>query len=174
MRSLTSSTKQILPKTTSVTICPRSLFLPIDRAQILDILTIQDDIADKAEDIGQLLAIRPLPAPKELKNELVAFFDKSIETFWDARKIMKEIGELLESSFGGLEAEKVKAMVEGTSFKEHEADVLKGKLRKNFFAEADNMSPTNFYLWVNLIEEVGAISHISRTFSKPHQDDTRN
>src|SRR5437868_6129719 len=33
---------------------PKSLFLPIDRTQLLEILTLQDRLADKAEDISVL------------------------------------------------------------------------------------------------------------------------
>src|SRR5438132_7859447 len=39
---------------------PKSLFLPIDRGHFLEILSIQDSIADKTEDIGILLTLRPL------------------------------------------------------------------------------------------------------------------
>lgn len=144
---------------------PRSLFLPIDRSQILDILALQDDIADKAEDIGNLLTVRPLPKMGEMIGALVQFFEKNIEAFWDVRNILKEMGELLESSFGGQEAQKVKKMVENTSFKEHEADVMKRQILKDFFGFADTLKPTDFYLWINLIEEVGSLSHISESLA---------
>ncbi|MEX0961746.1 MAG: TIGR00153 family protein [Simkaniaceae bacterium] len=140
---------------------PRSLFLPIDQGQFLDILTIQDDLADKAEDIANLLTFKELQDVGNMKEHLQRFYKKACETFWDARKIMKEINELIESSFGGQEAEKVKRMVEATSYKEHEADVMKRDLLKKFFGISDQLSPTDFYLWINLIEEIGALSHIS-------------
>ena len=37
---------------------PRGLFLAIDRSQLLEILGLQDSIADKAEDIGILMSLR--------------------------------------------------------------------------------------------------------------------
>lgn len=144
---------------------PRSLFLPIDRSQVLDILALQDDIADKAEDIGNILAVRPLPKMKEMVGQFTQFFEKNIEAFWDVRNILKEMGELLESSFGGAEAQKVKKMVENTSFKEHEADVMKRQILKEFFGFADTLKPTDFYLWINLIEEVGSLSHLSESLA---------
>lgn len=39
---------------------PKSLFLPIDRGNLLKMLSIQDSIADKAEDIAVLTTLRPL------------------------------------------------------------------------------------------------------------------
>ncbi|GAB5411082.1 MAG: TIGR00153 family protein [Chlamydiales bacterium] len=144
---------------------PRSLFLPIDRSQVLEILALQDDIADKAEDIGNILAMRSLPKMKEMIGLFTKFFEKNLEAFWDARNILKEMGELLESSFGGQEAQKVKKMVESTSFKEHEADVMKRQILKEFFGFADSLKPTDFYLWINLIEEVGSLSHKSESLA---------
>ena len=140
---------------------PKSLFLPIDRHQLLEILSIQDDIADKAEDIGNLLTLTPFESLGELEPLFIQFYEKNVEAFRHARQIIKELHDLLESSFGGIEAEKVKAMVEETSYKEYEADLMKRKLLKAFFAVADKLKPTTFYLWMRLIEEVGSLSHIS-------------
>ncbi len=140
---------------------PRSLFLPISREQFLEILATQDTIADKAEEIGNILLLCPKNSLKVFTKTFQDFFKKNLETFWDTREIIKEFDELLESSFGGLEAEKVKAMIEQAAYKEYQADVLKTAVRKEFFNLADSLTPSAFYLWANLINEVGSISHIS-------------
>jgi predicted phosphate transport protein (TIGR00153 family) len=140
---------------------PRSLFLPIDRAHFLEILSVQDSIADKAEDVGILLTLRPLESFRDFHEDLVAFFRKNELVFLDAKQIIEEIDELLESSFGGLEAEKVKAMVEQTAYKEDEADKMKKLFMKKLFTHGDTLSTPVFNLWMRLIEEVGAISHLS-------------
>lgn len=140
---------------------PKSIFLPIDRSHFLEILSIQDSIADKAEDIGILLSLRPLELFKNFGTDLLALYKKNVEVFWDAKQIIAEIDELLESSFGGIEAEKVKAMVEQTAFKEHEADRMQRYLLKQLFMQGDQLSVPSFYLWVRLIEEMGGLSQLS-------------
>ena len=140
---------------------PKSLFLPISRQQFLEILHTQDSIADKAEEIGNILLLCPRNSLRVFTKTFQDFYKKNLETFWDCREIIKEFDELLESSFGGLEAEKVKAMVEQTAYKEYQADVLKTAVRKEFFNCADTLTPSAFYLWANLINEVGSVSHIS-------------
>lgn len=144
---------------------PRSLFLPIDRSQLLTILSVQDSIADKSEEIGNLLLLFPETAFDTFSQTFKDFFHKNIETFWDARQIVKEFDELLESSFGGTEAEKVKNLADQTSFKEHQADVLKTKVRKEFFVNADQLPTSVFYLWTKLIDDVGSLSHISESLA---------
>lgn len=140
---------------------PKSLFMPIARGQILEILSVQDSIADKAEEIGNLLLLCPNNSLRVFTKTFQSFLQKNLETFWDTRQIIKEFDELLESSFGGIEAEKVRAMVDQTAYKEYQADVLKTAVRKEFFGLADTLTPSAFYLWTKLIDEVGSISHIS-------------
>lgn len=140
---------------------PKSLFLQIDRAHFLEILSIQDSIADKAEDIGILLTLRPLDPFSNFEQEILSLFSKNAEVFFHAKRIIEEIDELLESSFGGIEAEKVKTMVEQTAYQEHEADKLQRTLLKTLFSTGDALATPSFYLWLRLIEEIGALSHLS-------------
>ena len=140
---------------------PRSLFLPIDRAHFLEILSVQDSIADEAEAVGVLLTLRSLEEFDNFHADILALYKKNEEAFLSAKKIIEEIDELLESSFGGIEAEKVKAMVEQTALMEHEADKMKRKFMKGLFAKGDSLSAPAFYLWTRLAEDIGALSHIS-------------
>lgn len=140
---------------------PKSLFMPIDRAHFLDILSLQDSIADKTEDIGNLLMLRPLEEFKDFKTNLQTYYEKNIEVFWNARQIIAEIDDLLESSFGGIEAEKVKSMVEQTAFKEHEANLTKQALLRQLFSNENTLSAPSFYLWLRLIEEISSLSKLS-------------
>lgn len=140
---------------------PKGLFLAIDRSELLQILEIQDDIADKAEEIGHLLMLQKLTPLNELINLLKNFFDKNMEAFTQVYHIMKEMDNLLEASFGGLEAQKVKAMIDQTAYIEYESTLIKHKLMTLFFEEGKNLPAPSFFQWMKLIEEVGYISHIS-------------
>lgn len=140
---------------------PKSIFLPIDRSHFLEILSIQDRIADKTEDIGFLLSLSSLDKVDDLQTEIVPFFKKNEAVFRNAQRIINEIDELIESSFGGIEAEKVKAMVETTAMMEHEADRMQKQLMKKLYCSSCTLSPPAFMLWHNLLEEVGSLSHLS-------------
>lgn len=140
---------------------PRSLFLPIDRSQFLEILSIQDSISDQGEDIGHLLTLYPVSELGTLCVSLAKLFKKNMEAFWKAHFIVTELNELLQSSFGGIEAEKVKTIVEQTSEIEYQADKMKHELMKEFFKTGENIKTPVFYLYIRLIEEINQISHIS-------------
>jgi len=140
---------------------PKSLFMPIDRSHFLEILSLQDSIADQAEDAGITLTLRPLDGFDLFAEDFLPFFKKSVEVFWDAKRIIEEIDELLESSFGGIEAEKVKTMVEETAFKEHKAQKQKRQLMKKLFTQGDSLTTPGFYHWLRLIEDIGMLAEVS-------------
>ena len=140
---------------------PKGIFMPMDRAHFLEILSFQDGIADKAEDIAQLLTLHALDKFDLFKPDLLAFYKKNLEAFTSTQKIIEEIDELLEFSFGGMEAEKVREMVDRTAYLEHEADLLQHAFLQKFFANSEDLSPPAFYLWIRLIKEIGEISDIS-------------
>ncbi len=137
---------------------PTGLFLPIARSGLLEILSIQDNIADRMEDAALLLTFRDLEIRPSFENEFSAFLTKNLETFDGVHKIIKEMDQLLESSFGGKEAEKVRMMVEEVAFLEHECDVVQRALLKKLFQECDSMSSPTFLLWTKVVQELASLS----------------
>ncbi len=137
----------------------KSVFLPIDKSQFLEILSLQDSIADQAEQIGITLTLRPLS--KVFLPALAEFYMKNVDTFISAQHIIREVDQLIESSFGGIEAEKVKAMVEQTARKEQESQNQERALRQKICSSTQEWSPPEFYLWMELIDQIGNISTLS-------------
>lgn len=140
---------------------PKSIYLPIERQHLLDILSLQDDIADKAQDIGVLANLKSIEMLPSFLEDFDYFLIKNIESYRGVRLIINELHELLESSFGGLEAEKVRTMVDHVAYKEHEVDLIQRILLKKLYQSENQMSYSTFYLWQKIFEEVGAISNIS-------------
>lgn len=140
---------------------PGSLFLSIERGNFLDMLFIQDSIADAVEDTAVLLTLRPLQFHPEFEESFSRFITKNIESFEGARSIIQELHELLESSFGGQEAEKVKVMIEDISFKEHEADLIQRELLQSLYRIEDKISYGVFHQWQKIFECIGTISNQS-------------
>lgn len=143
----------------------KSIFLPIDHSHLLDILSLQDSIADKTEDIAVLLTLKQIQLLPEFESEFKLFLDKNIETFEGAHLIIKEMHELIETSFGGLEAQKVRGMVHDVATKEHEVDLIQHTLLKKLFKAEDKMSYTTFFQWQKLFEATAALSNLSENLA---------
>lgn len=144
---------------------PKSLFLPIDRSNLLDILSLQDSIADAAEDVAVLVTLKPLVLPTALRDDFHAFLQKNIEALDAAYAIIKEIHELLETSFGGIEAQKVRAMVDDVAFKEHEVDLIQRKLLRGLFRSENEMTYATFDLWQRVFECLASVSNLSENLA---------
>lgn len=144
---------------------PKSLFLPIDRGNLLEILSIQDRIADKVEDVAVLMTLKPLELLPIFKQEFKLFLHKNIETFDEAKLIIKELHELVESSFGGIEAEKVRAMVDEVAYREHEVDLIQRQLLKSLFKAEDQLNYITFHQWQRVFENIASISNLSENLA---------
>lgn len=137
---------------------PRGLFMPIDRANLLKILTIQDSIANRAENIAVLLTFKQAKSFPEFDLAFDDFLSRSLETFDLARSVIDQLDELLESGFGGAEAKKVRKLIDDVARKEYESDICLRELLRLLLANEDNISYGDFFLWTRIIRQVGGIA----------------
>lgn len=140
---------------------PRSYYLPIDRSHLLEILSIQDDLADTAEDIAILTTLKNLKVPEGMERDIKSVLEKNLEAFDGTCRIIHELHELLESSFGGREAEKVRALVDEVALKEHQADILHRALFKKLIEKENEISYTTYDLWCKIFQKVANLSNLS-------------
>ncbi len=140
---------------------PRSLFLPLDRGAILDILSLQDALADQAEAISMHAGMRQLELLPDMLEDFPLFCKKNMDVFWLARQVIKELEDLLECSFGGIEAEKVKGMVEQIAYLEYETTQIQNRLMKTLYQKGDALPYPAFHLAFTIIQEIGMLSKIS-------------
>jgi len=138
---------------------PKSMFLPVARGDILRFLKEQDNIADSAEDLAALLTLRKTRVPEELKEDLIEFVDKVLETYENAMTISSEIKILAETSFGGSEALKVMEMIEELKEKEFEADKAQMKAAKKLFSIEKKLDPISVVMWMNIFKELGTLAN---------------
>jgi len=140
---------------------PKGIFLAINRSDLLEILSLQDTIADKAEDIAVLMTLKRLETLPDIEPDLTNFLNKNIEIVEETHKVIREMDELLEATFGGREAEKVKLMIENIAFMEHEADIMQRTLLKKLFAREDSLPYSSFFLWISILQAVASLGNTS-------------
>ncbi len=137
---------------------PRGIFMPVDRSRILKILSLQDGIANRAENMAVLLTFKQAKSFDEFDDAFDIFTNKCLETFDIVRNIIEQLDELLESGFGGIEAHKVHDLIDKVSLKEHEADVSQRELVRLLLANEDSVSYGDFFLWTRVIQQISGIA----------------
>lgn len=145
----------------------RSLFMPVHRNDLMEILSIQDSIADAAEDVGVLLTIKePLVMPAELFDLLEEILAKTLETFNKYHEIILEMDYLLEATFSGPQAQIAKKNIDKVAFLEHETDLVQKVFLKKFFEFDKELSQSDFFLISQLSRRIGDIANISEKAAK--------
>jgi uncharacterized protein len=140
---------------------PRGMFLPVAQDRLIEVLVTQDSIADKAENLGRLLTLRPLPMVEGFEQPFDEFVDKNLETFARVHRIIAELDELVETAFGGVEAERARDAVGQVAQLEHEADVLQHALLKVLLANESQLTAGELYLWLQILRQLSQLSNLS-------------
>jgi predicted phosphate transport protein (TIGR00153 family) len=138
---------------------PKSLFMPVDRRDLLDILHSIDSIADTVEDVAASLQLKTLHLPEHLAEPLLALTDRAIETAQQAGKILDELDAIVEASFGGPEAEKVLRMIEEAGRLEHVTDIAQQRFVRLVLALEDSMKPLDIFMWLKVSQEIGNLAN---------------
>jgi predicted phosphate transport protein (TIGR00153 family) len=137
---------------------PKSLFMPVDRRDLLDLLNVQDSIANVAQDIAGLLTERDMTVPDAMKDDLVAFVSRVVDTCNHAATVIEELDELVETGFRGQEASRVEVMITTLHAIENETDEMGIALSRKLFAMEDEMKPVSVMFWYQMLQWIGDLA----------------
>jgi len=140
---------------------PKSLFMPVDRRDLLEILQMQDSIADTAQDIAGLLVERHMELPDDFKELLLALSRRCIDACQQAARIIETLDELVETGFRGREMTRVEGMVEELNRIEDETDEQGLELTRKLFAHEDDMKPVSVVMWYQMFQWIGDLADYS-------------
>ena len=141
---------------------PRSLWLPVARNDLLEMLQIQDRLANQARDIAGIMLGRKIEIPEELIACVRDYYQKNLNTSMQALKAINELDELLETGFRGKEATLVEGLVVELDELEHQSDVSQVKLRAMLFQLEDSLPPVHVMFLYKIIDRLGELADISQ------------
>lgn len=144
---------------------PTSLLMPVDRKDLLGLISDQDSLADTAETISQIVSYRDMEVPEGLKSSLDELLEGTMEITSEAKEMIERLDELLEVGFGGREMEKVTGMIAGVRRSEHNIDTILHRTRKTLFGIESELDPVSVMFWYRIIELVGDLSDQSENIA---------
>ena len=137
---------------------PKSLFMPVDRRDLLEVLLLQDTIANVAQDIAGLLIERKMTIPEFLRDPLIVLTARCVDTVEHAASVIEELDELLAIGFRGREADVVDKMLTELNAIEDETDELGIALARALFDHEDELKPVSVMMWYQIIEWIGDLA----------------
>ena len=138
---------------------PKSLFLPVPRTDLLELLTMQDRIPNRAKDIAGIIMGRRMTIPLSMKEQMNEFVRASVAAAEQALIAINELDELLESGFSGRELAVVENMIKELDDLEEKTDHLEIGVRTSLFALEAQLPPVDVMFLYNIIDWVGDIAN---------------
>ena len=140
---------------------PKSLFMPVPREDLLELLLVQDKMANRAKDVSGLVVGRRLEIPREISAEFLEFVSRNIDAAKQARKSVRELDELFTSGFRGAEAELVESLLEELDQIETDTDERQAALRGSLYEVEDSLNPIDAIFLYQVIEMTGEIADMA-------------
>lgn len=140
---------------------PKSLFMPVPREDLLELLLVQDKIANRTKDVSGLVVGRELQIPAEISEQFLDFVDRNVDAAKQARKSVRELDELFTAGFRGAEVVLVAGMIEKLDRIETDTDEKQAALRASLFAIEKSLDPIDAIFMYQVIELTGEIADMA-------------
>ncbi len=137
---------------------PRSLFLPVDRRDLLEVLTMQDKVANRAKDVAGLILGRRMRIPEPIGARYLDFVRRGVEACAQARRAVAELSELVETGFGGAEIEVMQSMINELDRIEKETDEIQIELRNGLLELESGLPPVDVMFLYRLLDWTGDLA----------------
>jgi len=142
---------------------PTGLFLPVSRTDLLELLSAQDKIANKAEDIAGLIMSRKTIIPESLIPPFMPFLNRCLDASKQACKAINELDELLETGFRGSEVKIVEEMILTLDEIEHDCDEKLADMRHRIFELEKELSAIDIMFLYKLVQWIGELADHAQT-----------
>jgi len=140
---------------------PKSLFMPVPREDLLELLLVQDKIANRTRDVSGIVLGRRMRIPETIAAKFIDFVDRNIDAAKQARKSVRELDELFTAGFKGAEVDLVEGMIEELDRIETDTDARQAELRAALYQIEDTLKPVDAVFMYQVIELTGEIADMA-------------
>ncbi|MGI9202286.1 MAG: TIGR00153 family protein [Woeseiaceae bacterium] len=140
---------------------PKSLFMPVPREDLLELLLVQDKIANRTKDVSGIVLGRKMQIPSSISAQFLEFVERNVDAAKQARKSVRELDELFTAGFRGAEVELVSGLIEELDQIETDTDDKQAALRGALFEIESTLNPVDAIFMYQVIETTGEIADMA-------------
>jgi uncharacterized protein len=137
---------------------PKNIFMPFARSDVLELLSAQDALSNRARDIAGLMLGRKMHLPKEITDDVKSILEVSIKAALKAKQAIGELEEVSAAGFQGKELDVLHNMINELDKLEHDSDTLQIVVRNKLFAIEKNLSPVDVIFFYKIVEWFGDLA----------------
>ncbi|MDH3932746.1 MAG: DUF47 family protein, partial [Chromatiales bacterium] len=128
------------------------------REDLLELVIVQDKIANSARDISGLVFGRKMTIPEPIRDSFLAYAKRNVDAAKVASKTIRELDELYEAGFKGKETEVIGKLIDELDEIENETDDLQVNIRQELQALEKQLDPIDVMFLYRVIELLGDIA----------------
>ena len=145
---------------------PKSMFMPVPREDLLQLVLVQDQIPNLARDITGLVFGRRMQIPESMQKSFLEFVARNSDAAKKARKTIRELDELYETGFRGAEVDLVLNFITELDAIENDTDELQTQVRDQLYALEDSLPPVNVMFLYQVIDLIGDIGDMAERIGR--------
>ena len=138
---------------------PRGLWTSISRADLLELVRMQDKIANSTKDVVGLSLGRELAFPKKLDKSLFKYIQTVVDSVNTMVEVVQATRELSRGAFGARQTQAIMARVARVEKHERKSDEIQSKLRAKLRDNEEKLSPIDAIFLYQLLSEIGEIAN---------------
>ena len=138
---------------------PNSLFMPVPRTDLLELISTQDKVANTARDIAGIMLGRKMQVPELIGDDFSRFLENAIKVAQQAQRAINELDELLESGFRGKEVDIVTEMIHQLDSREGTTDENERDIRQKLLTIENDMPPLQAIFLYKIIDKIGDLAN---------------
>jgi predicted phosphate transport protein (TIGR00153 family) len=135
--------------------------MPVPREDLLELLLVQDKMANLSKDVSGVVLGRRMKIPSEIARQFQEFVARNVDAAKQARKSVRELDELFTSGFRGAEVALVESLIEELDQIETDTDNRQADLRAALFEIENELEPVNVIFLYQVIELTGEIADMA-------------
>jgi predicted phosphate transport protein (TIGR00153 family) len=140
---------------------PKSLFMPVPRQDLLELLLVQDKIANRTRDVSGIIMGRKMEIPEPIAELFIEFVETNIDAAKQARKSVRELDELFTAGFKGAEVDLVASLIEELDALETHTDTQQTKIRSALFEIEKTLDPIDAMFLYEVVQLTGEIADMA-------------
>ena len=137
---------------------PKSLFMPVPRQDLLELVLVQDKVANISKQIAGMVRLRKLQVPAGLYEFFIEFVERCVDAAKKAKQSVNELDELYETGFRGAEVKIVEKLIAKLDKIETETDDMQSDLQSQLFAMENELPPVEVIFLYKLIDMMGDVA----------------
>jgi predicted phosphate transport protein (TIGR00153 family) len=137
---------------------PKSLFMPINRSDLIQLLSKQDKICNTAKDIAGIMLGRKQIIPKKIATDMTAYIKSAVAVAVEAKVVIDELDELIGSGFGGREIDRINRCITKLEKAEDKNDKRQITLRAKLHEIETELPPLDAMFMYKTIEAIGNLA----------------